>query len=365
VEARNQVIRTSAKDLFGPVVQVHGIVRVRLTPVVISKHAEGSEIMNRRDFIARSSSLAPASVLTAASWPGLVAGQTACLDFEMPGAALFGVSGSLQANARETLMALGEIGFRTVEGYTLTGSDDISSQLWGLQRPEFEQVLEDAQLTMRISNFFGDNVTEGLTAIADVALQLGIDTLICGSGHGPHRQNTPSGQWNVEPLTSLDPLDRFADELNAAGETFREAGLTLAYHAHNVEYYPVNDQIPFDYLMAKTDADLVKIKLDTAWISIGEADPVGYFERYAGRIVACCIKDWDRSVAVPDRSTPREYIDEYALVEPGSGSLDFSRLMQAIDSADIEHPMIDIEPIADGLERMERGLQHLQSLRNC
>jgi len=283
----------------------------------------------------------------------------------MPGAALFGVSGNLQEDARRTLTALGDIGFRAIEGYTVTGSDDLSSQLWGLQLAEFKQVLEDAQITMRISNFFGASVTESLGPIADVASQLAIDTLICGSGHGPYRNDTPSGRFDLAPLGGVEPLDGFADELNSAGQTFRAAGLTLAYHPYNVDFVRVDDQVPFDHLMAKTDPELVKIKLDTAWTSIGGADPVEYFERYAGRIVACCIKDWDRSVALPSGSTPREYMDGYALVEPGSGSLDFTRLMKAIDLAGVEHPMIDIEPVAGGLERMARGFLHIQGLRTC
>ena len=86
--------------------------------------------------------------------------------------------------------------------------------------------------------------------------------------------------------------------MNDAGEIFRDVGLALVYHPYNVEFFAVNDEIPFDYLMSNTDPELVKIKLDTAWLSIGGMDPVEYFEKYAGRVVACCIKDWDTAAAM-------------------------------------------------------------------
>jgi sugar phosphate isomerase/epimerase len=253
---------------------------------------------------------------------------------------------------------------RNIEFFGLTGSDDESSQLFDLNPSEFRQAVNDAGLVIPLSHFSRTSSLTDAPAIADLAGELGIEILVAGSTRGPYLDNQ-SDVSDMRPIGDLSQLDRFADELNEFGRAFQDFGMTLAYHPYDVDFTAANDRIPFDYLMERTDRDLVKIELDSAWLSVAGMDPVGYLRRYSDRVIAYHLKDIDGAVPLSSDPVFWEFIESGAFVEPGAGRLDFSRILQVIEEVGVQYPLIDVEVSDDALAQIDRAFHYLQDLTAC
>ena len=80
-----------------------------------------------------------------------------------------------------------------------------------------------------------------------------------------------------------------AESLNRVGELCRQQGLRLAYHNH---YWEIeNDCRELRYLCVHTDANLVSLCLDVAWVHRGGGNPVQVAREFVDRIAYIHIKD--------------------------------------------------------------------------
>jgi sugar phosphate isomerase/epimerase len=161
----------------------------------------------------------------------------------------------------------------------------------------------------------------------------------------------------VAPVKGLAQLDALAEKLDRTARDYRARGIRFGYHNHDVELLPVAGVVPLDYLMSRTDPDLVKMELDLGWLALAGANPAEYVRRYSGRIVACHMKDYDARIAsdVPERK----------LVEPGAGAIDFGAVVAAMRDAKVEHAYIEIDVSADPLGAVASGYRYLKMLLAC
>ena len=103
--------------------------------------------------------------------------------------------------------------------------------------------------------------------------------------------------------------------LNGLAHDYGGRGLELAWHNHDFEFLPLADGgVPMSLLL--DTAPELKLQLDLAWAVRGGVDPVEWLRRYAGRVVACHIKD----IASEDTSVEDGWADV------GHGRLDWSVL---------------------------------------
>ncbi|MEP7311246.1 MAG: sugar phosphate isomerase/epimerase [Pseudomonadota bacterium] len=179
----------------------------------------------------------------------------------------------------------------------------------------------------------------GMVQVARVNLPLARD-LGCEWG-----MIAASGPVNV---SSLDNIRRMCDAMNKCQDVARQSGVKLSYHTHAGDFTPVDGQVPFDILVANTDA-AIRFELDVCWVKAGGADPVRVIERHAKRIVSFHLKDIDR---------------EGKPATPGDGVLDFRAIHDA--AAAVESPLFYVErdgsPGADLPTEASRGLKYLQPL---
>ena len=101
-----------------------------------------------------------------------------------------------------------------------------------------------------------------------------------------------------------------AEVLNRAGAICREAGVHLAYHNHNWEFFPLDGggsrqtqsvfdsrqtqgvfDCGMDLLLAHTDPANVKLCLDIYWLACAGQDPAAFITRHAERAVYFHYKD--------------------------------------------------------------------------
>ncbi len=136
--------------------------------------------------------------------------------------------------------------------------------------------------------------------------------------------------------------------LGAFAARARGEGLRVAYHHHDFEFERADGVRPFDRLVAETDPDLVNFELDVYWLRKGGEDPRAMIEQMAGRVKLIHLKDM-----APDGG----------MADVGSGTFDFTALIQAADAAGAEHYFVEHDfPPAPWWPSVEASLGHLRTL---
>jgi sugar phosphate isomerase/epimerase len=132
--------------------------------------------------------------------------------------------------------------------------------------------------------------------------------------------------------------ERFADQMNKAGETCRKHGVQLCYHHHSFEFDPAGGKRPFDTLVERFDPKLVHFEIDTFWLKIAGEDPAAMLGRLKGRVSLVHLKDIARGTAVEynEGKVPRE-----AFKEVGNGELEWTGILKACEKAGVRHYIVE------------------------
>jgi sugar phosphate isomerase/epimerase len=168
---------------------------------------------------------------------------------------------------------------------------------------------------------------------------------------------------------SADSWKRIIDTFNKAGETSKKAGIQFAYHNHWWEFGPnaaLGGQLPYDYLLASADPNLVKMEMDLGWISVAGQDPVAYFKKYPGRFPLVHVKDFKALPHLaPDQLAtfnPHK-LEEEDMTAPGSGVIDWKRIFSNSSEAGIEHYFLEHDVPKDPWATLTSGYKYLSTLR--
>jgi len=159
------------------------------------------------------------------------------------------------------------------------------------------------------------------------------------------------GYVPAEERRSLDDYRRLADLLNRAGERAARAGIQFCYHNHDFEFEETSGQTPYDLLLARADARLVRLELDLYWITKAGRSPLEYFSRQPGRFPLLHVKDMD--------ATPRR-----SFTEVGRGRIDFKTIFAAASRAGVRHYFVEQdETPGSPFESVRVSLDYLRRLR--
>jgi sugar phosphate isomerase/epimerase len=287
-------------------------------------------------------------VATALSGLGLELARAANCPEPRAGVQLWTVRDALQEDPAGAVAALRGLGIVDAELFGLSGNKD--ARLHGMPAGELKKLFDDHGLRAPFAQIGGE--LTNVSANAELAHELGVSTVIVAlpSEFGGVRD----GRFTRTPARDRTQLDRLAERLNAVGREYRALGLAFGYHNHDVEFATVDGFVPFDYLLQHTDPSLVKLELDVGWMAVAGVDPVAYLHRYAGRVLACHLKDYDASLSTD--SVDRK------LVEPGAGTVDFGALLAAMHETSVAHAFIEVDYSDDPFGAVERGLRHLRQV---
>ena len=174
--------------------------------------------------------------------------------------------------------------------------------------------------------------------------------------------------WIDEKQRTAEGWKRAAELFNKAGEASQKAGIQFCYHNHSFEFAPVEGlggKLAYDYLLAETDAKLVKMELDLCWISVAGKDPVSYFEKYPGRFPLVHVKDY-----VNDPNATSSYAGATGSVEfkgrlanVGKGTIDFKRVFAASEKGGIKHYFVENDDAKTPFEDIKISYDYLNGLR--
>lgn len=270
----------------------------------------------------------------------------------------FTVRDLLAQDTLGTLSALADIGYRELEMVGFGGSPFLEDPLYGYSPREFKALLDD--LGLRVPSTQYSSQTEELAEIADTVQQIGVEYMVLGMATD-FLSITPDGPV-VSGVTGRDQIMRLADHLNDVAELWRRSGLGFGYHNHNMEFVRVGDRLAYDLLVEHTDPALVKLELDAGWTKVAGVDAHVYLERYPGRFMACHLKDFDPRRPLGEPS-PRSPIPEMTqLVAPGGGTVDFARLLAAMERTGVPHGFVEVDLPDAALEAARGGYQYLEGL---
>jgi len=155
--------------------------------------------------------------------------------------------------------------------------------------------------------------------------------------------------WFTGGPFSLEDCKRSAERLNYIGRICHKNDLVFCWHNHNKEFTPMEEGMPFDYLMAHTDRNTVKCELDLYWVKKGGADPLSVMKKYPGRFAILHVKDM----------APGPDMDFEC---PGSGIIDFRPLFREAENQGIQHFMVERDNVPDGMACLKSAAEYLRSV---
>lgn len=271
------------------------------------------------------------------------------------GIELYMVRSVLQQDFEGTLKMLAQIGYREVELFGFGQNIFVDDPLFGYSPREMKQLLEDLGFGLHSVMYSGS--ADDLSEAADPANELGASYLIEGMA-GEFIDRRPEGVV-VTGVTGIDQVKRIAARLNRYGEICRKNGIGFAYHNHHMEFVPVDGRTAYDIILDETDPELVKMELDVGWAKVAGVDSAGYIERYPGRFIACHFKDFNPELP-PSENFPIPEMTQ--LVAPGDGTVDYAKIMAAMDRTGVEHAYVEVDVLTEPLKNARRAFTYLRSL---
>jgi sugar phosphate isomerase/epimerase len=188
------------------------------------------------------------------------------------GLELYSVRTELQKDLPATVTAVAKLGFEVVEFFAPYYS-------WTpAYASEVRRLLDDLGLGSRSShNSLAAFAPENLDKTIDLNLRLGNRyVILAGAG----------------PAKTADDWRRVAEQLNAACEKFRPAGLRPGFHNHSAEFRPFADGArPIDIVAQQTRKEVV-LQLDVGTCVEARQDPVAFIQANPGRFASLHLKEY-------------------------------------------------------------------------
>ncbi|MGB3144458.1 MAG: sugar phosphate isomerase/epimerase [Maribacter sp.] len=245
------------------------------------------------------------------------------------GLALYTLRDDMGTNAKATLQAVSEAGYKNVEA---AGYED--GKYYGMTPADFKAMLKEMKLKPISTHQSSITLENAEQQMAD-AKAAGFKYFVVPV--------PPMGmfEFNREKMSMgmKGSVQELAEILNTLGEKAKKAGLKLLYHNHDFEFKKNEDGIvPIDYLLENLNPKLVNFQMDLYWVTKAEANPIAYFNKYPGRFKIWHVKDMDAQ-------------GRFAPV--GQGSINFANILDNKELSGMKYYMVEQDMTFDGLKPME------------
>ena len=227
---------------------------------------------------------------------GLLAALGACVHAppaDTPvGVQLYTVRADMDADPLATLDRVAALGFGTVEFYRTYG--DSSARMCERTR--------DLGLGVAATHVGWEMLRDDPARAIAEAKAMCTDTVMLA--WLPPEERETLAQWR-----------EWIARMNAVAAMAAAEDMRFAYHAHDIEFRPVDGTRPIDLLMDGLDPR-IGFELDTYWVARGGEDPLAFYTAHRDRIRHFHLKDMAANGAMAD---------------VGDGTLDFAALFRAAD----------------------------------
>ena len=240
------------------------------------------------------------------------------------GIQLYTLRGPASQDLPGVLAALADLGYTKVEfaGYH------------GHAPQEVKRILADVGLAAPAAHATLGQMREDIDALIEHAVAVGHHYLVCA--------------WmSPDQRTSLDAWRGICHEFNHFGEKCAAAGVQFAFHNHEFEFEELDGRMPYDLILERTDAGLVKLELDWYWTAYAGQDTIALMQAHPDRF---------RLFHVKDMATDR------SMVDVGDGTLDFAALIEAARGVGGQHFFVERDNATEPLVTARRSIAHLRTL---
>ncbi len=233
------------------------------------------------------------------------------------GLALYTVRGDMGTDAKATLQAVADAGYKNIEA---AGYKD--GKYYNMTPADFKNLLTQLDLNP-ISTHQSAITPDNADVMFADAKAAGFTYFVIPI--------PPMGLFKFDSKTQTLGMTggaaNLANILSTLGEKCEKAGLKLLYHNHDFEYKKDKDGIiTIDYLLENTNPKYVNFQMDLYWVIKAGADPVDYFKKYPGRFKIWHVKDMD---------------DQGRFAPIGNGNIDFSRILANKKLSGMEYYMVE------------------------
>jgi sugar phosphate isomerase/epimerase len=162
-----------------------------------------------------------------------------------------------------------------------------------------------------------------------------------------------------EERLGADFYRELAAKLNSAAAQCLKAGMRFCYHNHDFEFEPQGSGRPIDVLLAHLDPALVRLEVDTFWVSMAGVDPAAFLRANAGRVDIVHIKD-----RAP--GTPRHYdmatVPQSTFRALGNGDLPLPQILDASLAAGARHFFVEQDYSTDPIASLRQSYAYLRRI---
>ena len=268
------------------------------------------------------------------------------------GLQLFTLFNIIDSDVQGTLKKVADIGYKEIES-----AFSKKSGYYGMKAKEFASLVKDLGMSWQSHHVLGApfkmpanakpildadgkpltfppmrNLRDNMQELVDEIAEAGVPYLVCA--------NTPT--------ETLEEIKDSIDVLNKTGEACKKAGVTFAYHNHDMEFKKVEGKIPYHLLLSETSPDLLKMELDLCWVIKAGVDPVELFKRHPGRFILWHVKDIDKDMTGPQ--------------PVGTGIIDFKRIFANADLAGMKHFFVEHDMPADPFASITTSFNYLDKM---
>lgn len=178
---------------------------------------------------------------------------------------LYSLREELEADQRDTIRKVAEMGYAGVEPFGLTPASARQQKAlfdeFGLRVPSVHAPL---------------HATDKADAVLEIAAVLGCDRVV--SGYGP------------DDFATLDAIERSCEGFNRAQELAARHGLRYGIHNHWWEYEPVAGVLPYRRMLSLLDPAIF-FQLDVYWVQSAGLDPLEVIAELGGTADMFHLKD--------------------------------------------------------------------------
>jgi len=289
-------------------------------------------ISNRRTFI-KQVGLATAGMIILPHF-GCIAAE----ENKKFGLQLYSLRDELPKGLENVISQISKAGYSFIEGFGFNSK----AGYFGLSSENFKDLLDKYQLSLPSAHFDfseweksqDDEILKSYIASAKILKQ---DYLTI-----PY--------INKEIYKSRETAKAFAQKVNRASKIVKDAGLKLAYHNHDIEFFDLGGTTGYDILLEETNPDLVDFEMDLYWMVSAKKDVLKYFKDHPGRFTMWHVKDMRKS-------------DEKLNTEVGNGSIDFKPIFKQAKLAGLKYAIVEQENFEiDPFESINRSAAAMKKL---
>ena len=232
------------------------------------------------------------------------------------GIQLYGVRDILGKDPKAVLKQLASSGYKQIELF----EHATLGMFLGMSNKDLKSYVED--LGMKIPSVH-TNIYKDFEKHVEETAAIGIKYFI----------------YNWEgPGKTLDDYKKMADDFNRMGEFCRQHGICFTFHNHDFTFTEMDGVLPQEWLLDHTDKNLVDFQVDLYWIITAGKDPVKHINHSPDRYKLCHFKDRAK------KATERE---KSAIVELGTGTIDFSSILKQTEGSSIKYYIVDQDTCND------------------